>query len=157
MHTSANLNTSTDLNTGTHTTRIRTPRVFMSPALWLLQALLAAVFLAHGWLVLAPPTDIAALMNAQFPRAFWMFLGVAEVLAALGLILPGVTRILPRLTVWACMGLMMVMVSATVLHLIRSEWSSAVTTTILLGLVTLVAYGRARVRPIASRRPAAGR
>jgi uncharacterized membrane protein YphA (DoxX/SURF4 family) len=125
-------------------------------ALWLLQAVLAVVFLAHGWLVLAPPAEIAAVMNAQFPRAFWVFLGVAEVLAVLGLILPGVTRILPHLTVWACRGLTIVMVSATVLHLARSEWWSAVTTAILLGLVTLVAYGRARVRPIVARCFAAG-
>ena len=82
---------------------------------------------------------------------------MAEVLAALGLILPGVTRILPRLTVWACVGLLIVMVSATGLHLVRSEWSSAVTTAILLGLITLVAYGRSRVRPIAARRHAPGR
>ncbi len=150
------MNTETQM-TRTPTPRIRTPRLFMSIGLWLLQALLAAVFLAHGGLLLAPPAEIAVIMNAQFPRAFWMFLGVAEVLAALGLILPGVTRILPHLTVAACMGLLIVMVSATGLHLARSEWSSAVTTAILLGLITLVAYGRARVRPIVPRRVAAPR
>ncbi len=146
------------MHTGTQprTTRTRIPRSFASIALWLLQGLLAAVFLAHGWLLLAPPAEIAAVMNAQFPRAFWVFLGVAEVLAALGLILPGVTRILPRLTVTACLGLMIVMVSATGLRVARGETSSAVTTAILLGLVTLVAYGRARVRPIAARRVVAG-
>jgi hypothetical protein len=106
--------------------------------------------------LLAPPAEIAAVMNAQFPRAFWVFLGVAEVLAAAGLILPSVTRILPKLTVAACLGLILVMVSATMLHLARSEWSSAVTTAILLGLITLVAYGRARVHPIAARYPAVG-
>ncbi len=147
------------MNTGTQTTRTHTcaPRFFVSFGLWLLQALLAAVFLAHGGLLLAPPAEIAAVMNAQFPRAFWVFLGVAEVLAALGLILPGVTRILPQLTVAACMGLIIVMVSATMLHLARSEWSSAVTTAILLVLITLVAYGRARVRPIMARRAATTR
>jgi uncharacterized membrane protein YphA (DoxX/SURF4 family) len=137
------------------TTRTRTPRSFVSIGLWLLQGLLAAVFLAHGWLLLAPPAEIAAVMNAQFPRAFWVFLGVAEVLAAVGLILPGVMRILPWLTVWACGGLMIVMVSATGLHLGRGELSSAMTTAILLVLITLVAYGRERVRPIAPRRRAA--
>ena len=145
------------MHTGTQMTHTRAPRFFVSFGLWLLQALLAAVFLAHGWLVLAPPAEIAAVMNAQFPRAFWLFLGVAEVLAAAGLILPGVTRIRPRLTVWACCGLMIVMVSATVLHLTRSEWSSAVTTAILLGLITLVTYGRSRVRPIVGRRAVATR
>lgn len=137
------------MTTGTQTTR--TPRSFVSIGLWFLQGLLAAVFLAHGWLLLAPPTDVAALMYAQFPQAFWLFLGAAEVLAALGLILPGVTRILPWLTVGACMGLMIVMVSATGLHLGRSEWSSALTTAILLVLIMVVAYGRGRVRPITAR------
>jgi uncharacterized membrane protein YphA (DoxX/SURF4 family) len=145
------------MDTGTEMTRTSAPRPFVSIGLWLVQVLLAAVFLAHGWLLLAPPAEVAALMYAQFPRAFWLFLGVAEVLAAVGLILPGVTRILPWLTVWACSGLMIVMVSATVLHLVRSEWSSALTTAILLVLVMVVAYGRWQVRPIAARSHAAGR
>ncbi len=157
MNTSTDLNTSTTTDTSTDLIRTRRPRVFLSIGLWLLQALLAAVFLAHGWLLLAPPAGIAAMMNAQFPRAFWVLLGVAEVLAAVGLILPGVTRILPQLIIWACMGLLIVMVSATVLHLGRGETSSAVTTAILLVLITLVAYGRARVRPIMARRAATTR
>ena len=52
------------MNAGTHTTHTRAPRIFMSIGLWLLQALLAAVFLAHGGLLLAPPAEIAAVMNA---------------------------------------------------------------------------------------------
>jgi putative oxidoreductase len=124
----------------------------MNVALWVLQALLAAAFLAHGWLFLAPPPEIAAQMNASLPRWFQLFLGVAEVLAAVGLILPGLTRIMPWLVTWAAGGIMIVMVSATVYHLTRSEWSSAAITMLLLAIATFVAYMRHRVLPIGVRR-----
>ena len=115
-----------------------------------LQVLLAAVFLAHGLLLLFPPAAIADRMNASFPRAFWVFLGVAEVLAAAGLTLPGISRIQPRLVPLAAAGLMIVMVGATVYHSVRGETSSAITTSVLLLLVTFVAYMRWRVLPIRS-------
>lgn len=57
----------------------------MNITLWILQVLLAAAFLAHGWMFLAPPPDIAVLMNESMPRWFQLFLGVVEVLAAVGL------------------------------------------------------------------------
>ena len=61
----------------------------MNVALWVLQGLLAVVYLLHGWLMLSPPANMVEQMNAAFPRAFQIFLGVAEVLAAIGLTLPG--------------------------------------------------------------------
>ena len=67
----------------------------MNILLWVVQVLLAVAFFAHGWLFLSPPPEIAAQMNASLPRWFQLFLGVAEVLAAVGLTLPGLTRILP--------------------------------------------------------------
>ena len=54
----------------------------MNITLWVLQVLLAAAFLAHGWLFLTPPPDIAVQMNASLPRWVQLFLGVAEVLLA---------------------------------------------------------------------------
>ena len=126
----------------------------MNLLLWSLQVLLALAFLAHGWMFLWPPASVAEQMNALLPRWFQLFLGVAEVLAAIGLTLPGLTRILPWLVTWAAVGGMIVTVSATVLHLARSEWSSAVTTAILLLVASFVAYGRWRVAPIAPRRAA---
>ena len=64
----------------------------MNVLLWILQLLLAAAFFAHGLLFLNPPAEIAVQMDASFPRWFQVSLGVAEVLAAVGLTLPGVTR-----------------------------------------------------------------
>src|SRR3954467_7536968 len=114
----------------------------MNILLWVLQVLLALAFFAHGLMLLFPPASIAALMNASMPRWFQVFLGVAEVLAAIGITLPGVTRIRPWLVPAAAAGIMFVMVCATVFHLMRGEVSSAVTTIILLVCATFVAYMR---------------
>ena len=126
----------------------------MNIAVWVVQVLLAVAFLAHGWLFLAPPPEIAAQMNASLPRWFQLFLGVAEVLAAVGLILPGLTRILPWLVTWAAGGVMVVTASATAFHLLRGEISSAAITLVLLAMATWVAYMRHRVLPIGVRRHA---
>jgi uncharacterized membrane protein YphA (DoxX/SURF4 family) len=125
----------------------------MNITLWILQVLLALAFLAHGIMLLTPPPEVAVLMNAMLPRWFQVFLGVAEVLAAVGLTLPGLTRILPGLVPAAAVGIMIVMVSATVLHLSRHELSSAATTFVLLLMAAAVVYGRRRL-PIAPRRAA---
>ena len=93
-------------------------------------------------------------MNASLPRWFQLFLGVAEVLAAVGLTLPGLSRILPWLVAWAAGGIMIVTVSATAFHLMRGEMSSAAITMLLLVIATFVAYMRHRVLPIGSRRAA---
>ena len=126
----------------------------MNILLWVLQVLLAAAFFAHGWMFLFPPASIAAQMNAALPRWFQLFLGVAEILAAVGLTLPGLTRIQPWLVPCAAAGVMFVMVNATVYHIVRNEMSSAVTTAVLLAVATFVAYMRWRVLPIAARRVA---
>ena len=123
----------------------------MNILLWILQVLLALAFLAHGWLFLWPPPEIAAMMNASLPRWFQLFLGVAEIAAGVGLTLPGITKIAPWLVVWAAGGIMIVMVSATAWHVVRGEISSAAVTLVLLVMATFVAYQRQRVRPIPSR------
>ena len=126
----------------------------MNIVLWVLQVLLAVAFFAHGVMMVVPPAEVAAQMNATLPRWFQLFLGVAEVLAAVGLILPGLTRILPWLVSWAAGGIIIVMVSATGFHIVRGEVSSAVTTLILLVMAAFVAYMRYRVLPIGARRAA---
>jgi hypothetical protein len=120
----------------------------MNVFLWVLQALLAVVFLAHGWMLLVPPASIVEQMNAAMSRGLQLFIGVAEVLAAVGLTLPGITRIQPWLVSCAAAGLMIVMICATIFHGMRGEVSSAITTALLLAVVTFVAYMRWRVAPI---------
>jgi uncharacterized membrane protein YphA (DoxX/SURF4 family) len=124
----------------------------MNIVLWVLQALLAIAFFAHGLLFLSPPAELVEQINASLPRWFQLFLGVAEILAAVGLTLPALTRIQPWLVVWAAAGIMIVMVSATVFHVARGEMSSAGVTLILLAMAAFVAYMRHRVVPIPVRR-----
>jgi uncharacterized membrane protein YphA (DoxX/SURF4 family) len=119
--------------------------------LWVLQVLLAAAFLAHGLMFLFPPADMVAVMNASIPPALRYLIGVAEVLAAIGLTLPGITRIRPSLVPAAAAGLVIVMIGAVSLHSWRGEVSAAATTAILLVLVTFVAYARWKILPILPR------
>jgi hypothetical protein len=124
----------------------------MNVLLWVLQVLLALAFFAHGSLFLFPPAAIVDQMNASLPRWFQLFLGVAEILAAVGLTLPGFARVHPWLVSCAAAGIMIVMISATVWHLVRGEVSSAIITVVLLAMATFVAYMRWRVAPIRPRR-----
>jgi hypothetical protein len=111
---------------------------------WTLQGLLAVVFLMHGLMFLNPPPEIAPLMNASMPRWFQLFLGAAEVMAAAGLTLPALTRILPVLVVWAAGGTMIVLGSATAWHLVRGEISSAAITVVLFAIALVVQRARRR-------------
>ena len=123
----------------------------MNALMWVMQVALAVAFFAHGGLFLFPPAAAVEQMNASLPRWFQLFLGVAEVLAAIGLTLPGLTRIKPWLVPCAAAGIIVVMISATIFHLMRGETSSAITTIVLLVLATAVTYVRWRVAPIPSR------
>jgi putative oxidoreductase len=123
----------------------------MNIALWILQALLAAAFAAHGWMLVSPPPELLPIMNEQLGVAFRLFLGVAEIAGAIGILLPAMTRKLPWVTPLAAGCLAFVVASATVLHLSRGETSSAVITAILFILAAFVCYARWGVRPITAR------
>jgi putative oxidoreductase len=73
------------------------------------------------------------------------FIGVAELLAGVGLILPGLTGILPWLTIWAGLGLAAVMVCAVIFHATRREYNSLAINVVVLILAAFVAWGRWRV------------
>src|SRR5215207_5770454 len=93
----------------------------MTYALWIVQVLLALLFLFTGGMKLVIPPDVLASMGSpnQIPLPGWFvrFIGVAEVLGALGLILPGLLRIKPWLTPLAAAGLVVIMIGATVVTL----------------------------------------
>lgn len=112
---------------------------------WTMQILLALVFLAHGAMMLFPPAEIAKLMNEALPRWFQLFIGISEVLATIGLTLPAITGVQPWLVAWAAGGIMIIMISATIYHLTRREYSSAATTLVLLAMATAVT--RVRYQP----------
>src|SRR5918995_436408 len=94
----------------------------MTYVLWIVQVLLALLFLFAGGTKLVLPPDVLASMGSpnqiQLPGLFVRFIGVVEVLGALGLILPGLLRIKPGLTPLAAAGLVIIMAGATVVTLV---------------------------------------
>jgi putative oxidoreductase len=122
----------------------------MNIALWVVQALLAAAFLMAGGMKLTQPIDRQSKSLdwvRVVPPGFVRFIGAAEVLGAIGLILPMVTGILPWLTVAAGIGLAVVMVSAAVFHVSRGETVRVPTNLVLLLLAALVIVGRWVIAP----------
>jgi putative oxidoreductase len=136
------------VRSNTNTTRVPSASgdVWRHRILWTLQILLALVFLAHGAMMLFPPAEVARLMNQELPRWFQLFIGISEILAVVGLTIPAITGIQPWLVSWAAGGLMIVMVSATIFHLTRGEYSSAATTVVLLAMAITVAIARRQPR-----------
>ena len=130
----------------------------MKIALWVARGVLALAFLAAGAMKLALPlADLHASLpwTADVPGTLVRLIGLAEVLGALGLVLPAATRVRPRLTPLAAAALALDMAVATLFHLARGE-ASAVPATLVLGAVlAFVAWGRAVRLPIAPRAAAA--
>jgi uncharacterized membrane protein YphA (DoxX/SURF4 family) len=119
----------------------------LSIALWILQVLLAALFLFAGITKLILPLEKMAGPIA-LPGSFLRFLGVAETLGALGLILPGILRTKPGLTPLAAACLMIIMIGATVIGLKTGPVSTALIPLVTGLLLAGVAYGRWRVVPL---------
>jgi len=129
----------------------------MNIALWFVQFLLAVQFLWHGYFMIAPPPNLpeTARWVYDLAPALRIFIGVAELLAAAGLILPGLTRIRTGLTPLAALGLALIMILAIVFHLQRGE--GFVINVVVLVLSSFVAYGRRRVKPLPGREESRGR
>ena len=118
----------------------------MNVALWIVQGLLAAVLLLAGGAKLVLPLD-QMTGPVALPGWFLRFVGLAEVLGALGLVLPGLLRIRTGLTSLAAAGLVIIMIGATVVM-----WSSGMVAVALMNMIVallavFVAYGRWRLAP----------
>ncbi|TMQ14700.1 MAG: DoxX family protein [Deltaproteobacteria bacterium] len=112
-------------------------------ALWIVQAVLALVFVFAGAAKLVLATETLA-KQAPLPVAFLRFIGVCEVLGALGLILPGALNIKRGLTALAAAGLVVIMVGATITTLVTGGGATAVVPVIVGILAAVVANGRRR-------------
>ena len=110
--------------------------------LWTVQGLLAALFLFAGGMKLVTPTEQLAAMAPLLPVGFVKFIGVAEVLGALGLILPGLFKIRPVLTSVAATGLVIIMSGATTVTLETGPAAAAIVPAIVGVLLALIVYGR---------------
>jgi uncharacterized membrane protein YphA (DoxX/SURF4 family) len=118
----------------------------MTYALWIVQVLLAALFLFAGGMKLVMPIEEMAKQIA-LPGLFLRFIGVAELLGGLGLVLPGLLRIRPGLTPLAAAGLVIIMIGATALTLVIGPVAPALIPLVVGLLAVFVAYGRWRLAP----------
>jgi hypothetical protein len=115
-------------------------------ALWIVQGLLALLFLFAGGMKLILPLE-ALTGPVPLPGLFLRFIGVAEVLGAIGLILPGLLRIRPGLTPLAAAGLVIIMIGATAVTLASGDLASGLIPLVVGLLSAFVAYGRWRLVP----------
>lgn len=123
-------------------------------SLWVVQGLLAAAFLMAGLMKLTTPIaelgQKMAWVQAVSPTLV-RFIGLSEFLGALGLLLPSLTGIQPKLTALAAGGLVTVMILASGFHATRGEYGAIGFNLVLGGLAALVAWGRHKGAPIAAR------
>ncbi len=118
----------------------------MTYALWIVQGLLALLFLWAGGMKLVLPLEALA-GPVPLPGLFVRFIGVAEVLGAIGLILPGLLGVRPGLTPLAAAGLVIIMIGAAALTLAGGDVVPALIPLVVGLLLTFVAYGRWRLTP----------
>ena len=120
-------------------------------SLWVAQGLLAAMFLMAGIMKLTQPIDILSVSVpwvTDVPQMLVRFIGFSELLGGIGLLLPAILRIRPRLTAWAAAGLAIIQILAIPFHISRGE-SSVIGMNIILMLVAIfIAWGRFKKAPI---------
>ncbi|PYN39685.1 MAG: DoxX family protein [Candidatus Rokuibacteriota bacterium] len=119
----------------------------MTYALWIVQGLLALLFLFAGVMKFIMSIE-EMTRQIQMPAAFLWFIGVAEICGGLGLILPSLLRIRPGLTPLAAAGLVIIMIGATIVSLMIGPVSLAAMPFVVGLLAAFVAYGRWKLAPI---------
>ena len=120
----------------------------MTYVLWVVQVLLALLFLFAGVAKLVMPIE-EMTKDVPLPGLFLRFIAVVEVIGAVGLILPSLVRIRPGLTPLAAAGLVIVMIGATLISLKMGVVMALMPFVVGL-LAAFVAYGRWKLAPIES-------
>jgi uncharacterized membrane protein YphA (DoxX/SURF4 family) len=126
----------------------------MNTVAWVLQIVLAVVFLLHGLLFTVAYGAAARRRQAggrapsSMPPTLRQFIGVAELAAAFGLIGPPVAHVFPWLAPLAAAGLVLVMVGAAIFHARKSEFTEAVVTVLIGGLAAVTVFLRWQVVPL---------
>lgn len=126
----------------------------MDTALWIVQILLAVAFFMAGMMKATQPIakleQMMPWVNSINPRSRVRIIGILEILAAVGLVLPALTGILPILTPLAALGLILTMIGAMLLHIQRKDPPAMLLINlVLLLLAAFIAYGRIVVVPLA--------
>ena len=114
-----------------------------SRRLWIIQGVLAALFLFAGVMKLIMPLQALAAAS-HLPGAFMRFIAIAEILGATGLILPGLLRIHRELTPLAALGLAIIMIGATIITILTATVAQALVPLVVGVLAMHVAYSRRR-------------
>ena len=114
----------------------------MTYALWIVQVLLALVFLFTGGMKLVLPIEELTAQTPFLPGMLIRFIGVSELLGAFGLVLPGLFRIRTELTPLAAAALIVIMVGATIVTLMTMDAVLALIPLVVGVLSAFVAYGR---------------
>ena len=127
------------------------PSKVLNIILWIVQLLMAAtlIWAAYAkWFM--PPDKLAAMWpwTSQLSLLLVKLTGVIDFLGGLGLVLPALLRIQPRLTPIAAIGLVLLMICATVFHVSRGEASSIGFNVVFALLAAFVAWGRITQAPI---------
>jgi uncharacterized membrane protein YphA (DoxX/SURF4 family) len=128
----------------------------MNIGLWVVQVLLASMMVMAGVMKTFMPVD-ELLKNginyaADLPYFLLRFIGVSELLGAFGLILPSLTRIQPRLTVWAALGFCTIQILAIAFHASRGELLKVLPMNLVfLAMAAFIAWGRSKKAPIESK------
>jgi hypothetical protein len=133
--------------TGSAAEKVSNPS--MTVALWSVQAVLALLFLSAGGMKLVVPLEVLTV-QIPLPGLLVRCIGVIEVLGAIGLILPALLRIRPRLTALAAGLLAIEMIVATVFTLAVFSFAQALFPLVVMLLAAFVAYGRRRLAPASS-------
>ena len=124
----------------------------MNIVLWIIQILLALLFIFAGGMKLVVPTDLLMAQappgSTQFPSWFMKFIGLVELLGGLGLILPGIFHRNQQLTPLAAAGLVIVMIGAVAISVMDHGIMAGVTPFIVGLLCAFVAYGRWKLSPL---------
>ncbi len=130
------------------------PSKRMRIGLWLAQILAALVYVPAGAMKLFSPVAQVATQipwAADVPELFLRFIGVVDLSAGLGLLLPALTRIAPRLTIWAGIGSTALQLCAICFHISRGEYFVVPMNLVIIALSLFVAWGRAKKAPISPR------
>ena len=124
-------------------TTVPAPSRRANATLWTIQGLLAALFLFAGGMKLVMPVALLA-QQSHLPGPFMKFIGTCEVLGAIGLIVPGLTKIREHLTPLAAAGLVIIMIGATTVSVLQGLGAAAVVPAIVGVLAATVVRGRTR-------------